>query len=54
MKITVLKIRNQANYTTKIYYWASVSEPHTCDFNAVFSHIYATIVSKISAFRYFI
>ena len=45
-------------------YWASVSEPHTCDFNATFSlyiyistYIYATVTVLLklrSIFRYFI
>ena len=44
-------------------YWASVSEPHTCDFNATFPlyvvyiYIYATVTVLLtlrSIFRYFI
>ena len=51
---------------THYYYWASVSEPHTCDFNATFSlyictyicyMLYATVTVLLtlrSIFRYFI
>ena len=49
----------------KKYNWASVSEPHTCDFNAAFSlyicmlyiYIYATVTVLLtlrSIFQYFI